>query len=65
MWMTIVMGHAVTRNYGRLGPSPFDDPEFQSQLRAAVEAHREGDRDGAERAARAVAAAAAAASDLG
>ena len=61
VWMTGVLGHAVTREYGRLGPSPFAHPEFQTLLRAAIAAHREGDGDGAERAARAVAAAAVAA----
>ena len=55
VWMTIVMGQAVTRDYGRLGPSPFEHPEFQSLLRAAVEAHRAGDREGAERGAAAIA----------
>ena len=55
VWMTIVMGQAVTREYGRLGPSPIDNPEFQALLRAAIAAHREGDRDGAERGAAAIA----------
>ena len=55
VWMTGVMGHAVTREYGRLGPSPIDNPEFLSLLRAAIAAHREGDRDGAERGAAAIA----------
>ena len=62
VWMNFVMPHEVTRDYGRFGPSPFDNPEFQVLLRSAVTAHRVGDRDGAGRAAAAIAAAAAAAS---
>ena len=63
VWMTIVMPHAVTRNYGRFGPSPFTGPDFLSRLQAAVAAHREGDATapGALRAA--IAAFAAAAND--
>ena len=29
VWMTGVMGHAVTREYGRLGRSLIDNPEFK------------------------------------
>ena len=61
VWMTGVMGHAVTREYGRLGRSLLDNPEFQALLQAAIAAHREGDRDGADRGAAAVMAAAASA----
>ena len=65
VWMTIVMGQAVTRNYGRFGPSPSIGPDFQSLLRAAVAAHREGDATapGALRAAAAALTAAADAAD--
>ena len=36
------MPRAVTRNYGRFGPSPTIGPDFLSQLQSAIAAHREG-----------------------
>ena len=30
VWMTIVMGQAVTRNYGRFGPTPIGNPDCRS-----------------------------------
>ena len=51
----------MSRNYGRFGPSPIIGPNFLSRLQTAVAAHREGDRDGADRGAAAVMAAAASA----
>ena len=63
VWMTIVMGQAVTRNYGRFGPSPIIGPDFLSRLQTAVAAHREGDAMLPDALRAAVAAIAAAADD--
>ena len=41
--MDFVVPEAVTRNYGRFGPSPIIGPDILSLLRSAVAAHREGD----------------------
>ena len=41
--MDFVMPLAVTRNYGRFGPSPTIEPDFLSLLQTAIAAHREGD----------------------
>ena len=62
VWMTIVMAQVVTRDYGRYGPSPIDNPQFLSLLRSAMSARREGDAT-APGALRAAAAALTAAAD--
>ena len=56
------MGQAVTRNYGRFGPTAIGNPDFLSLLQTAIAAHREGDAT-APGALRAAAAALTAAAD--